>query len=746
MVEMDIGNGSLNFNLGDLPKTLPAHHSEKPEKFSGQDFKRWQNKMLFYLTTLSLARFLKEDPPNVNVNEADAQAVRAVQAWKDADYLCRNYVLNGLTDSLYNVFCVKQTAKELWESLDQKYKSEDAGTKKFMVARFLDFKMVDSKTVKSQVEELQVILHDILAEGMVLSESFQVAAIIEKLPPAWKDFKNYLKHKRKEMNVEGLVLRLRIEEENRASERKLLKPVVEAAKANVVEHGQSSRNNKKGKAKVKSNQGPKLGPSGGISKKKFNGTCYNCGGMGHKASVCKKPKKELNMVEAISNDVSNMHLTAVVSEVNLVGANPKEWWIDTGATKHVCSDKAMFSVFKEVEDGDKVFMGNSATSEIKGQGNVVLKMTSGKELTLQDVLYVPDIRKNLVSGSLLNKHGFRLVFESDVVTLSKKGMFVGKGYVMDGMFKLNVMVVKAKNDVAKNDVMVANTKNASMNEKKSFVYLLESPNLWHGRLGHVNFDTIRRLINMNCIPKFKIDSNKKCETCIEAKMTRTSFHSIHRQSEPLELVHTDLCDFKSTQSRGGNKYFMTFIDDSTKYCYVYLLKSKDQALEKFSLYKSEVENQLNRKIKRLRSDRGGEYEAPIGEFCAQHGIVHETTPPYTPQSNGVAERKNRTLKEMMNAMLLSSGLPNNMWGEAVLSANYVLNKIPRKKLDKSPYELWHGRVPSYKYLKVWGCLAKVAIPAPKKVKIGPKTVDCIFIGYAQNSSAYRFLVHESKII
>lgn len=175
-----------------------------------------------------------------------------------------------------------------------------------------------------------------------------------------------------------------------------------------------------------------------------------------------------------------------------------------------------------------------------------------------------------------------------------------------------------------------------------------------------------------------------------------------------------------------------------------MLKSKDEALEKFVLYKQEVENQLNKKIKVVRSDRGGEYVEPFGKFCSQHGIIHEVTPPYSPQSNGVAERKNRTLKEMMNAMLNSSGLPQNMWGEAVLSANYLLNKVPRKKLDKTPYELWKGRKPSYNYLKVWGCLAKVLAPLPKKMKIGPKTVDCIFIGYALHSNAYRFLVHDSK--
>ena len=99
---------------------------------------------------------------------------------------------------------------------------------------------------------------------------------------------------------------------------------------------------------------------------------------------------------------------------------------------------------------------------------------------------------------------------------------------------------------------------------------------------------------------------------------------------------------------------------------------------------------------------------------------------------------------MMNAMLISSGLPQNLWGEAILSANYILNKVPHKKTNKTPYELWKGHRPSYKYLKVWGCLAKVAIPDPKRVKIGSKTIDCVFIGYANNSSAYRFLVHKSE--
>ena len=171
---------------------VPTHvsHGEKSEKFNGNDFKRWQHKMLFYLTMLNLSKFLRENAPICSENEADRQVVVAVDSWKHSDFLCKNYILNGLDNTLYNAYSPIKTARELWESLDRKYKSKDVGMKKFVVGRFLDYKMVDSKTIISQVQDLKVILHEIHVEGMVLSESFQVAEIIEKLPPNWKDFKN----------------------------------------------------------------------------------------------------------------------------------------------------------------------------------------------------------------------------------------------------------------------------------------------------------------------------------------------------------------------------------------------------------------------------------------------------------------------------------------------------------------------------------------------------------------------------
>ena len=258
-------------------------------------------------------------------------------------------------------------------------------------------------------------------------------------------------------------MRLCLEEYNRGYERKH----AASEKANMVEDGQNSKYKK-----FNFGKGTKLSPRGGISKSsKFRGKCINYDKVGHRSSDCRKPKKkkEGNMVDGISKDILDIDLCAMIFEVNMGSTNSREWWLDTKATRHVCHDKGIFSILKASDAGEKLYMRNSATSVIQWEGTVILKMTSGKNLTLNNVLFVLDIRKNLVSGSLLNKHGFRIVIESYKLVLTKSGMFVGKGYVNDGLFKLNVMSVK--------DIGI----------KNSSAYLLESPNLWHARLGHMNF-------------------------------------------------------------------------------------------------------------------------------------------------------------------------------------------------------------------------------------------------------------------
>ena len=200
------------------PVTDVSKNDEKPEKFKGIDFKRWQQKRLFYLTTMNLAHIIQEECPKPT-NPTSKESMMTVDAWKNSDFLCRNYILNRLDDTLYDIYSSCNSAKELWDSLEKKYKTEDASAKKFVIGKFIKYIMVDTKTVMKQVEELQVLIHELHLEGCSINEHFQVGAIIEKLPPSWNDFKIYLKHKRREMTMEDLILRLRVQEDHRKGDK-----------------------------------------------------------------------------------------------------------------------------------------------------------------------------------------------------------------------------------------------------------------------------------------------------------------------------------------------------------------------------------------------------------------------------------------------------------------------------------------------------------------------------------------------
>jgi hypothetical protein len=219
-----------------------------------------------------------------------------------------------------------------------------------------------------------------------------------------------------------------------------------------------------------------------------------------------------------------------------------------------------------------------------------------------------------------------------------------------------------------------------------------------------------------------------------------------RNLAPLDLIHFDLCEMNEILTKEGKWYFIIFIDDSIRFCYVYLSKSKDEALHYFKTYKGEAENQLERKIKRLRSDRGGEYfSGDFSDFCVEHDIIHERTPPYSPQSNGVAEIKNHTLTDLVNAKLDTLGLSKEWWGEAILTACHVLNKVPTKNKEFTPFEEWEKKKLNISYLCTWGCLAKVDVSINKKRKLGQKIVDCVFLGYAFHIIGYRFLIINSGV-
>ncbi|GJY30723.1 retrotransposon protein, putative, ty1-copia subclass [Tanacetum coccineum] len=187
-------------------------------------------------------------------------------------------------------------------------------------------------------------------------------------------------------------------------------------------------------------------------------------------------------------------------------------------------------------------------------------------------------------------------------------------------------------------------------------------------------------------------------------MTRKSFpHRPERATDLLGIIHTDVCGPLRHVSRQGASYFITFTDDYSRYGYVYLLKHKHEVFETFKVFKNEVKNQLGKTIKAIRSDRGGKYiSQKFKDYLKANRIAQQLTPPYTPQHNGVSERRNRTLLDMVRSMMNLTTLSLSFWDYALESATRILNMVPTKKVDKTPYELWYGKVLNLSYLKVWG--------------------------------------------
>ncbi|GJZ07009.1 retrotransposon protein, putative, ty1-copia subclass [Tanacetum coccineum] len=266
-------------------------------------------------------------------------------------------------------------------------------------------------------------------------------------------------------------------------------------------------------------------------------------------------------------------------------------------------------------------------------------------------------------------------------------------------------------------------------------------------VAHINKKRIEKLQHDGLLKPTDNEPFDQCVSCISGKMTRKPFsHKTEKVKDVLGLIHTDVCGPLRHVSKKGASYFITFTDDYSRYGYVYLLKHKHEVFETFKVFKNEVENQLGKTIKAIRSDRGGEYiSQEFKDYLKAYGIVQQLTPPYTPQHNGVSERRNRTLLNMVRSMMSLTTLSLSFWDYALESAARILNMVPTKKVDKTPYELWHGKVPNLSYLKVWGCEAHVKRHTPDKLQ--QRSVKCIFVGYPKETMGYYFYYPpENKIV
>lgn len=259
----------------------------------------------------------------------------------------------------------------------------------------------------------------------------------------------------------------------------------------------------------------------------------------------------------------------------------------------------------------------------------------------------------------------------------------------------------------------------------------------HCRFGHVSFEKMKKAFPdvMNGLDKTKL----RCEACEYAKHTRISYVSKGLRSiVPFVLVHSDVWTCPST-SINGMKYFVTFIDCNTRMTWMYLMRHKDEVFECFKDFCAYVKTQFKVQVQMIRTDNGTEYvNRRLGEFLSDQGILHQTSCPDTPPQNGVAERKNRHILEVARSIMYTMNVPKCLWGEAVLTATYLINRTPSMILGmKSPCELLLGENKFSVPPKVFGCTCFVRDHRPAVNKLDPRAVKCIFIGYPSGQRGYK---------
>jgi hypothetical protein len=264
--------------------------------------------------------------------------------------------------------------------------------------------------------------------------------------------------------------------------------------------------------------------------------------------------------------------------------------------------------------------------------------------------------------------------------------------------------------------------------------------LWHCRSAHIGLKALEISLTITDTPK--ITGKCECECCIKCKLARKPFTPMtSRATEALKLMHWDICGPLDTAIRGG-RYMLLFIDNATRLTNEYILKYKSQALEKFNEWMVLRETESCKQVKQFRTDGGGEYTSKkFTEYLKSDGILKEMTMPYTPQSNGVVARANRTIMECVRCKLDHAELSQKYWAFAVSGVVYLTNLIPTQSVvGKTRYEAWHGRKPSLKHLGVFGCLAFVHVLKEKRKNLDYRATPGIFVGYSISSKQY-FVYH-----
>lgn len=599
------------------------------------------------------------------------------------------------------------TGKDAWDKLSSLYENTGVANKMHLMEELMTSKMDVGTMAHKHIEKLRSIVGKLGTIGAAVSDDHYKMALLRSLPDSYDGLVVTLENIMDTLSIEDIHDRI-IREEAR-----------------------------KGKSDGSSgnNLSEKLLHSKDIR-------CHFCKKKGHIKSQCWKLKGKRNYSEGHSNG-KGYHGKPKGGGTHAfrAGDNNKPgtyWYIDSGLSYHATSDASLFinnsmrkiSV-RRIELADGSMVEADTTGTISG---VFITDYGEYSVTLLDVLLVPKMKVNLISVSAIQDKSYYVTFRNNVCEIVRE---------TDGDKALIASKQGRSYKVEFRSTSIAYVGNEVKPAPR---------NIWHARLGHPSSKFVDELVkgNLLSVPKDDITASTvdDCTACAEGKMTRRHFGDTKSSSSTnkLQLVHSDLCGPMRLNSLGGARYFLILVDDYTRFTYVTFLKKKSDTLCEFKRFVTMIDTQGNGQIRALRTDNGTEYvNKAFNNYLTSKGIVHQTSAPYTPEQNGIAERANRTLIEKSRCMLRHSKLSVAYWAEAVATACHIKNISPTRSIgNKIPKKEFMGESISYNHLRIFGCLSYVHTPKEKRKKFDAVSKPCVFVGYTATSKQYRFYDPISK--
>ncbi|KAF8725661.1 hypothetical protein HU200_020204 [Digitaria exilis] len=691
----------------------------------------------------------------------------------DDDLMALEAICKGVPEEMRETMANKSSAKVAWDDL----KTANLGVERVRRAKAHTLcREFDSLTFKDgeSIDEFNLRIDGVIDVATV------VRKFLQALPPRLHQIALSIEMLLdvEEVSVEELVGRLKAAEERHGltgggasiaqlnlTEDELVARLSKKMQLNSDKGSGSSSGSWGGQQRGRGGGGQKKGGEGSWDRRNHEGgrgkggdgarggngdlasdQCRYCGKTGHWARECPKRRRDGLALAAQVEEESEPTLlvtaglplppvAAAATQIHIdedklfvqlgerSDGDTARWILDTGATNHMTGAR---SAFAELDSGIRgtVRFGDGSTVGIEGRGTVLFQCKTGEHQKLTGVYHIPRLTANIISLGQLEEEGFKILLNQGALKIwDPEGRLVAR--VPRAASRLYILKVVVDKPVC----LAAHTEETAWR--------------WHARYGHLGFQGLQKLSKGEMVIGLpRIDHvNQVCDGCLVGKQRRFPFPaaSKFRARQRLELVHADLCGPITPATPGGKKMFLLAVDDMSRYMWLVLLVTKDESSTAIVRLQAGAEKEAERKLGTLRTDRGGEFTArAFGDYCAGQGIQRHFTAPYTPQQNGVVERRNQTVLGMARCMLKAMGVPGRFWGEAVTTAVFILNRAPTKSLDsKTPYEAWYEKKPAVHYFRTFGCVAHVKNTGGHLKKLDDRSKAMVFLGYEPGTKAYR---------